>query len=57
MSEGERDLAWEALVDAIGAARLAKDYSLCLMLERVMEARENGSLGRWLMELECGNNS
>lgn len=50
--DSPRDLAFEALVDALGAARLANDYSLYLLLSRVMEARENGTLGRWAVELE-----
>ena len=50
--EPARDLAFEALVDAAATAKLTDDYTLFLFLEMGIQAREAGTLGQLVMEME-----
>lgn len=47
-----RDLVFEGLVDAAGAAKIMGDQSVYLAVEILIEARENGTLGSLVRELE-----
>jgi len=40
-----RDLVFESVVDAAGTAKLMGDYSSYLILEALVEAHQNGTVG------------